>query len=188
VTHAIYLRSILWNENHRCFNKGESIGFKPVTLLVGDQGCGKSTLLYELHTGGKHLTSDCPTPVETRYFDTEKNNPRIAASLDDTPLPAMATLQLRWCSHGQAMLKMAKAMEAFKRSMILWDEPESGLSVRSQYALLDVIKTALKNRNQLVIATHSIPLIESQRCVYSMEHRAWMRNDEFLETQKQHGK
>ena len=53
-------------------------------------------------------------------------------------------------------------------------------------ALIQLNYEADKTRGcQFIIATHCLPLIESQEKVYSMEHKKWLTPSEFVELQKE---
>lgn len=64
--------------------------------------------------------------------------------------------------------------------VVYLDEPESGLSLRNQYALAKEIHNAAKRNVQLFIATHSLILIQSVDTVVSLEHGKVMPSKEFI--------
>ena len=96
-----------------------------------------------------------------------------------------AIIQSRMKSHGQVIFPMLKQINETKKGIIFLDEPETSLSIRSQYKLAEVIKEAAKNDGcQLFIATHSEILMGAVETVLSLEHRKWMTTEEFIATQK----
>lgn len=184
-------------ENYRCFTSGETFLFDPcVTLLVGDQGVGKSTLLKGLHSIANwieiELSQKCiEDGCSTYYFDTEKMNPRIQQTLSGIKNETVykAHVLSHFKSHGETLkewllnpLKTSKNENA----VVFIDEPESGLSVRSQYQLAKEIKK--QTNKQFVIATHSTILMQEFKKVLSLEHKEWMSDKEFIKTQKHKNK
>lgn len=182
------IQTITFKQDWRCFPKGWTITPKPKTnLLVGDQGCGKSTLLDCLATNKSDVIDialENDALVETFYLDTEKHNPRMVSSLDLTHLPTHQVLSSRFGSHGESLLPMVTTCNQAEEKIIFVDEPEAGLSIRSQYEILEAFQKAEKQGCQIFIATHSMILIESQLEVFSLEHNQWMDPTNFLTTQK----
>lgn len=194
----IYVTKILVTEEHYCFTEGIEIDFKKgINLIVGDQGCGKSTLLQGLSKNSIwlkiSLTDDVITNgVSTFMLDTEKQNPRLS-SLDNYSNPngtsrgigVGGAIASRFMSHGECIRDMViQPLKKAKDCVIFFDEPESGLSVRSQYKLIKELNLAAKRGCQIFIATHCIPLIESENWVYSLEDKAWMTSSDFILNQK----
>lgn len=97
-----------------------------------------------------------------------------------------AIIQSRMKSHGQVIFPMLKQISEVKNGIIFLDEPETSLSIRSQFKLAKVIEEAVNNGCQLIIATHSEILMRTVGNVLSMEHRKWMSTEEFLLTQNNH--
>lgn len=198
----ILFKKVKFNNDFRCYKAGDTIEFtKDITLLVGEQGCGKSSLFYSImnfHESG--ISADFDPNSSYLFLDTEKMNPRLEDSYkahrkfdnwrDDDKAKAEAAvdrfaLDYNEQSHGQIMLPLLLANKNVKNKTLFFDEPEAGLSIRSQYKVLEHFKKLSKN-NQLVIATHSIVLIKEIGEVYSLEHKKYMSADEFIETQKQY--
>jgi predicted ATPase len=71
-----------------------------------------------------------------------------------------------------------------KNVVLFLDEPESGLSIRSQYRILESINKAKNNGCQIFIATHSAILINSVDKVLSLEHKKWMNSGDFICSQE----
>lgn len=182
------IKKISFPNDFRCFKAGWSMEPKPgLNLLVGDQGCGKSTLLELLGNNHRHIadyTLENHELVETFFLDTEKNNPRGLSDLSDTHLPAAVAIGSRWKSHGETILQLVLTSSQAKDSILFVDEPEAGLSVRSQFKVLNALQKAQKQGCQIFVATHSQILIEAVDSVFSLEHNAWMTPQDFIQTQK----
>jgi predicted ATPase len=71
-----------------------------------------------------------------------------------------------------------------KDSVILLDEPEAGLSLRNQFKVWDEVTRASENKCQIIIATHSLVIIQAAEDVLSLEHGKWMKSGDFISTQK----
>jgi predicted ATPase len=183
---GLYLTSVEFLEDYICFDKGETFTFKPgLNLLVGDQSAGKSTLLQIL-TKQINPKVDIKTtgPVSFFFFDTEKDNPRVVQSIEHSKDP-LTILQSKFQSHGEALLPFILGLKEAKDTIIFIDEPEAGLSIRSQLKVVEAIKKAVSNGAQIVLSTHSYFIIQMDEEVLSLEHRKWMTSNDFIETQKQ---
>lgn len=178
--------------------KNFEISCSDVNLLVGDQGCGKSTLLSLLQQSHSDIKLTLSENVKNNgvnsfYFDSEKDNPRIkdpqmftTISGKDVGIGYVGALASRFQSHGEVLEKfiIGPILRA-KKCVILLDEPESGLSITNQLKLIDAINIAIKNECQFFIATHCYPLIEKFD-VISLEHNKQMKGTDFIKTiQKQ---
>ena len=174
------LKKITFLKDHRCFKKGDTFDFEPLTLLVGDQGCGKSTILQLLSSAGSKQTEEIVKitagRIETRAFDYEKNNPRMSHYVETT-----LDVATRFASHGQFVKALNKSMTEQKGVCWLQDEPDSALSIRSCVDLAKHIKIALTKGCQVVASIHSPIVMEQFDKVYSLEHRRWMKPSEFVQ-------
>lgn len=173
--------------------KGFSIKCQDVNLLVGNQGCGKSTLLKLLSANSEALKIDlCKESmvkgVKSFYFDSEADNHRMKDPENYTNPGGSSkgygyrnAIAARFKSHGEVLepIVIAPLLTA-KDSVILLDEPESGLSITNQFRLIDAIKIAVENNCQLFIATHCYPLIMAFNDVVSLEHKKQMTSAEFI--------
>jgi predicted ATPase len=126
--------------------------------------------------------------IETFYFDSEKMNPRIAdieasySNPDGTSkgIGIGAAIKSRFMSHGEVLKEFTvNRISKAKNCILFLDEPESSLSLRNQYILVNEIRKA-EDTVQFVIATHCLPLIAAFDEVYSLEHLKWMKSDEFI--------
>lgn len=194
-----FFKKIEFNEDFRCYKAGEIIEFKPgINLVVGDQGCGKSSLFDAIIKNFGILTADYDPNSSYVFLDTESMNPRLDESYkahrnfsnwrEEDKAKAEAAIDrfalgFNQQSHGQVMLPLLLAKKD-KRKTFFIDEPEAGLSIRSQYKVLNHYKELAKN-NQLIIATHSSIFIQEIGEVLSLENgRKWMSASEFIELQK----
>ena len=176
-----FIKQIEFKEDFRCFKKGQIIEFREgINFIVGDQGIGKSTLLQCLtEKFGTIVQITYDKDAEFMYFDTEKNNPRVKSEA-----ASMFTINSIFESHGETMFPILSHMKKIKDKVMLIDEPESGLSLRSICKLIKVFKFAeTKNNCQLIIATHNLQFIQSVQTVYSLEHNEWMYSDNFILSQ-----
>lgn len=193
----MYLNSIEFLEDYRCFKKGDSFNFEPITLLVGDQGCGKSSILELLGKNNtktlKHSLSELGKKgIQTFYFDAEKMNPRINdPNLYTNPdgtnrgIGYGNALRTRFTSHGETLVCYTiDALSKAKDCIIFLDEPESALSLKNQFNLLKEILAASERNCQLIISTHCFILIDAMEKVLSLEHRKWLTSKKFVQTQK----
>jgi len=192
----IYIEKIkLINQNYpgsKSLNPDFIIECGDVNLFVGDQGVGKSTILNMLFKNDKGLKIDLSeklknSQVNSYYFDSEKNNPRVNhPELYTNPngtnkgIGFGGALKSRFKSHGEVLRSfIIEPLEKAKNSVILLDEPESGLSLTNQYKLVKLINKAVNNGCQFFIATHCLPLIQSFN-VISLEHNKIMNGNDFI--------
>lgn len=193
----MYLKSVKFNKDYRCFKAKDTFDFQDITLLVGDQGCGKSTLLELLQRNDKEFLKINLTPFgllgcDSFYFDTEKMNPRIKnpnmySNVDGTNkgIGVGNALAARFTSHGETLVCFTvDALKKARNCVVLLDEPESSLSIRNQFNFIKEVLAAQKRGCQLFISTHCLPLIQAVPDVLSLEHRKWMPSPEFIESQK----
>ena len=76
------------------------------------------------------------------------------------------------------------AIHRTKNCVLLMDEPESALSLRNQYRLIDEFKKSLKRKVQVIIATHCFPVISGVDEVFNMDKMEWVKSDEYILSQK----
>ena len=191
----MHLESItVTKDDHYFFEDGFEIkDLLPITLLVGDQGCGKSSMLQLLQRN-EHIQVKMQhnNGVNSMFFDFEHMNPRVIPDHELTNPDGSTRLfgvgekiMSKWRSHGETLKHYSiENLKRMEDAVVLFDEPESSLSVRNQYELVKACEIASESNCQLIIATHCLPLIESQEKVYSMEHKKWMNSKDFIESQK----
>jgi predicted ATPase len=173
-----------------------TIDFKDgLNLIVGDNGSGKSTLLkmlfdQDFENGKKELilTDECQrNGVESKFFDTEKENPRIQdlemyTNPDGTNrgIGVGNALMSRFLSHGEVIFPIVNAIKIMKNIVIFIDEPEAAVSLKNQKLVFKSIMKAVKNKCQVFISTHSYILIKNAGEVYDMETGEWIESGEYL--------
>ena len=191
----MYILTVKFKDDYLCFKKNDRYFFQNITLLVGEQGCGKSSLLRCLQKQeylDVQLTDLGLKGVDTFYFDFEKDNPRVKdprlfSNVDGTNrgIGLGNAVISRFKSHGEILKNYSiNGLRKAKDCVIFFDEPESSLSIRNQFKLIQEIEMAVKRNCQFIIATHCFPLIESQGNVLSLEHNSWMSSKDFIETQR----
>lgn len=184
-----YLYNIRFKKDYRkVFKEGQVIDFHPgMNLLVGDQGSGKSSLLSFFRKDNDRIAKE--TVVMSCEFvsciglDTEKDNPRTLSYFREGAMQAQVAAM--FSSHGQSVLAIMKAVQDAKDKLVFIDEPEAGLSVRSQYKLVDYFGKAIENGCQVILATHSMVLMEAFDTVFNMEQMKWMSSKEYIESCKE---
>lgn len=149
----------------------------PVTLFVGDNGAGKSTLVEaiavaagfdaaggplrnqefrgQIHrtesTLSKWLTLRGRTIPLRGYFLRAETHYDTVTILDTLQYSEPLRHEM---SHGESVMSiLAEQMEG--AGLYIFDEPESGLSVIRQMALVAEIDQAVLRGGQFIIATHS---------------------------------
>lgn len=194
-----YIEKIRFNKDFRSYREGDLFDFRPgVNLIVGDQGCGKSSLFYSImnwQESGIAMRYD--QTKSYMFLDTETMNPRLKDSFEahrdfetvreaekaefDHAINSLL-YDYKEQSHGQIMLPLIMAAKDPDKTYFI-DEPEAGLSIRSQYKIAEHFREMAKH-GQLIVATHSMVIMEEFGEVLSLEHKKWMSTAEFVETQK----
>lgn len=180
------IRGILFRRPWRCFAAGEQHAFKRWTVLAGDQGTGKTSILRAIAvlTGGgppmpgvdgaavkAAVELDAhPERIVVVWYDSEHHNPRVQGPRDDH---FVADLKVRWVSHGQmqlpALLNLLREARARRAriddaaQLVLLDEPEAGLSVRSQTRVAEATAETVATEVQVICATHSAVIVDACR-------------------------
>lgn len=181
-----YLHQIKFKKDYRkVFKEDQVLEFRPgMNLLVGDQGSGKSSLLdlFKKDNSKKMketIEISCDL-INTLAFDTEKDNPRTLGYFKDEMMRFQ--VQSRWMSHGQTILAIMECIEEAKDNLIFVDEPEAGLSIKSQYKIAKTFSKAIDNGCQVLMATHSVIIMEAFDQVFNLEKMQWMNSKEFVES------
>jgi len=191
------IESVEFVKDWRCFKKGDVFEFNPgINLLAGDQGCGKSSLLTLLKNEGflNEFKNDmvatvvAPPGTQTYYMDFEKGSIR---SMDADMAAARgialgAVVANMWSSHGESVRATLKQMPKAKGAVILNDEPDMALSIRSIKLLYSWLQEHVKSyKQQIIVSCHNPYLMELVGEVYSLEHRRKMSYGEFRELMEQ---
>ncbi len=153
----------------------DTIGFDaPATFIVGENGTGKSTLVeavalaagcnphggsHNLRTRGHGTESVLHEHLRLTWRRRPPNRFFLRAETHLDALVAYDGLGGRFAgltaqSHGESVLSLMARLNG-KGLLLLADEPEAGLSVTGQLALLRRCHELVGEGAQLVIATHS---------------------------------
>ena len=184
------IHSIEFTEKWRCFKAGDRFEFRPgVNLLVGDQGCGKSSLLGALEGAGfekpgqfrdlREKTKLDYDPCTVFSADFEKDNPRTLSYFKNIRFQMAA----KFSSHGECNLALISALATADDCLVMMDEPDMALSIRSCAKLVKQFKEVADRSSQIIAAVHNISVIQEFDEVLSLEHREWMRNEVFIASQ-----
>jgi predicted ATPase len=164
---------------------------EPVTLIAGDNGSGKSTFLESVAlnlgfsvVGGRYGDSDAikttgTEPALSWYMLCELNEPILRGFYlrSETHMGMLAnesgkkaadgrnhldpSFDLSSRSHGESIFDIL-GEHVDGKGLYIFDEPEAGLSVVRQMALLAEIEQAAARGAQFIIATHS-PILMAAR-------------------------
>jgi predicted ATPase len=122
------------------------------------------------------LTDEClKNGVESKFFDTEKQNPRLKREIEH-----MFDVASHFMSHGEAIFPMVDTIKMMKNYVIFIDEPEAAVSLKNQKLLFNSMMQAVENKCQVFISTHSYILIKNAGEVYDMETKKWIESSEYL--------
>lgn len=191
---------------------GMSIDFSDITVIVGDNGIGKSTLLKTLkmpdftRVSEKEVTNVIKKYVNngTRILkytklpngilllnDLHKSSVRkdigdkLSAdaffgrgNIEDTASFLLSSDD----SNGEALIDIYKGLD-YKNSLIILDEPETSLSLRSINKLKQQIINLSKD-NQVIISTHHPYIMELCETVFDMETKQVVNTAEYLKNYK----
>lgn len=189
------LKKIKVKEDYICFFKGEKFQLKPITLLVGDQGCGKSTLLRIIKNCAEKTGDYSNFEIEKQedsaiekvmYLDLETGNPAIQQPNPNDAQDMLYKLTSRFNSHGETLFPILKHLNTVSNALILLDEPETALSLRSQFKMIEIFKACLERGCQVVLATHNLVFMEAfPDSVLSLEHMKYLTPKKFVKLEKE---
>lgn len=91
-------------------------------------------------------------------------------------------------SNGEALLDLYEPLTKTKDSLIILDEPETSMSLKSINNLCDTFKTLAKNNNQLIISTHHPYFMELVDEIYDIEKKRYTPTDKYLKSFKRTAK
>lgn len=85
-------------------------------------------------------------------------------------------------SHGESMIPILDyLLDNAHNAIIFMDEPETALSIRNQVRIaLKMKKSAEENNNQIIVSTHSLPIVELFETCFDMESRRWYDADDYI--------
>lgn len=162
-----------------------------LNVIVGENGIGKSSICHLIQTTlnglsferdkyKEYIYLEIDKSVKVNFYDTEKMNPRTKPYLDDNDL--INQIRSYHISHGQSnMFEMVSSSNNMNNQVIIYDEPEAGLSLYNQNRLYKYYANNSKsNNNQIIIMTHSLPIISSVKEIYSLNDKEWMSSFVYL--------
>ncbi len=149
-----------------------------VTFIIGDNGAGKSTLIeaiavnagfnpeggtrnfnFNTHDSHSNLFNELKL-VRSGYREKDgfflraESFYNVATAIERYQAQHNYGGSLHECSHGESFLALVKNRFSGK-GLYIFDEPESALSIESQFSLLVMIKQLVDKDSQFIIATHS---------------------------------
>lgn len=155
---------------------------KSVTFITGENGSGKSTLVEALainagfnpEGGSRNFnfkTHDSHSKLYNKlklvrsayrntdgYFLRAESFYNVASEIDNILDKGQITRNyggsLHECSHGESFLALVNKRLS-GNGLYIFDEPESALSINSQFKLLVAINELVEKKSQFIIATHS---------------------------------
>ena len=151
---------------------------KPVTFVIVENGTGKSTLLeavavaagfnaeggsrnFNFSTNESHsmlwqcLTLSKSLPAKDGFFLRAESVYNLASNIDEIEeVNNYGGVSLHAQSHGESFLSIIQN-RFWGEGLYLLDEPEAALSPQRLMTLLVEIDRLVKNKSQLIIATHS---------------------------------
>ncbi|MFA5053778.1 MAG: AAA family ATPase [Parcubacteria group bacterium] len=181
------IKSVSFDSDYRVFKKGDTIEFLPgLNLLVGDQGSGKSSLLGLIRDAAvksrdKKVVSIEATETRVKFFDFEKDNPRVKSHMMDGDM-GLFQMHGMFRSHGEVMRAILDSIPVSdEHAVYLMDEPDMGLSPRSVRKLVQTLSGLVASQHQVLAAVHNPILIESVERVYNLEAKTWMTGEAYLD-------
>ncbi len=157
---------------------------KPVTFIVGENGAGKSTLIeavainsgFNPEGGGRNFRFDTKQSHSNLFENitlvrgSERNQDgfflraesfyNVSSEVERVFEGDAGTLEslyggnLHERSHGESFLSFFNH-RLFGKGLYIFDEPESALSITSQFAMMIKMKELVEKDSQFIIATHS---------------------------------
>lgn len=85
-------------------------------------------------------------------------------------------------SNGEALLDIYEHLKDIKNCLIIADEPETSMSLKSVNKLCNQFKELAANGNQLIISTHHPHFMELAPQVYDIESKKYIDTGKYLES------
>lgn len=194
------------------FPKNLEINFSDITIIVGDNGSGKSSMLKYLKLPDFSNTfswDETKEQVIERKFKNYLSNENKILSFDQFPelfvfenaihknsfidsigkgktfVPAediIARWNMKDDSNGETTIDFITSLIDIENSLIILDEPETSLSIKSQLRMSKILKK-LSTKNQLIIVTHSPIFMNLSKTVYDFESKQYVKTNEYIDSQ-----
>lgn len=172
------------------FKKDLKIEFaSDVNIIVGTNGCGKSELMNIL----SHYLKDSETyDADILFETTEKTHKLLGIDFESDllkhiikPNPESKTfitdtvnlLHSQEKSHGENNKILLSMITPESGNVIILDEPENGLDLKSQFDLVEKIKDLGKTK-QVFVVTHNKIIIDAFNTVYDLDRKIWTTSQE----------
>jgi predicted ATPase len=121
----------------------------------------------ELFVNGKEIHKNV-------FIDSIKKSKAIL-----NPVDVLTMWDMDEFSNGENTLDFLRSMETIENALIMLDEPETSLSIKSQRKIAKLLKT-LSDKNQVIVVTHAPVLMEVADEVYDFEKKEWCNTKEYI--------
>lgn len=122
---------------------------------------------------------------KTSFLDTiSKNIQEKAFQKKSIMNDTLLMFNMQEASNDENSLDFFESLTNIENSLIVLDEPETSLSIKSQLKVSKLIKE-LSTKNQIVLITHSEYLMRMSNKVYDFEQKKYLDTEQYIKSQKQ---